>query len=107
MRQLLTNLVRTGKITTTGKRAKILKSEANAFFSRLVRLYKTLEEKDARREAVRYVQSVIYGEAEGKRVLETILPKYLEAGAKQSFVVNYKLGYRAGDAAEKILLKLI
>ena len=103
----MTNLVRTGAITTTKKRAKVLKSEANVFFSRLVRLYKTLEEKDARRESIRYVKSIIYGEAEGKKVLATILPKYLEAGAKSSYVADYKLGFRSGDAAEKILIKLI
>ena len=107
VRQLLTNLVRTGSITTTKKRAKVLKSEANVFFSRLVRLYKTLEVKDARRESIRYVKSVIYGEAEGKKVLATLLPKYIEEWAKSSYVADYKLGFRAGDAAEKILVRLI
>ena len=107
VRQLLTNLVRTGKVTTTSKRAKILKSEANAFFARLVRLHKTLEPKDAKRECIRFVKSVIYGEAEGKKVLATWLPKYLAEGAKSSYVVDYKLGFRVGDAAAKILVKLI
>ena len=107
VRQLLTNLVRNGKVTTTEKRAKILKSEANAFFARLVRLHNTLEAKDARRESVRYIQSVIYGEAEGKRVLDVILPKYTASDAPKSYVADYKLGYRVGDAAAKILVKLI
>jgi ribosomal protein L17 len=107
VRQLLTNLIRNGKITTTGKRAKVLKSEANAFFSRLLRIYRENEAKDARRESIRYVKSVIYGEPEGKKVLEKILPKYQAEGAPKSFVADYKIGYRPGDAAEKILLKLL
>lgn len=107
VRQLLTNLIRNGKITTTEKRAKILKSEANAFFSRLVRLHKTLEAKDARRESIRYIKSLIYGEAEGKRALEVILPKYVATDAPKSYVADYKLGHRVGDAAQRILIKLI
>ena len=106
MRQLLTNLIRNGKVTTTSKRAKILKSHANAFFSRLVKIYASYEAKDARREAIRYVKSVVYGEPEGKKVIEKLVPAYLEAKAK-SFVADYKLGYRVGDAAAKILVKLI
>ncbi len=107
VRQLLTNLVRTGKVTTTSKRAKILKAEANEFFSRLLRIYRNYEAKDAKREAIRYIKSTIYGEEEGKKVLNTWLPKYLAEGAPKSFVADYKLGYRVGDAAAKILLKLI
>lgn len=106
VRQLLTNLVKNGKVTTTGKRAKVLKAEANVFFSRLVRLYKTLEPKDARREAIRFITSVIYGDA-GKKVLEEILPRYLAEWAKSTYIADYKLWFRKGDAAAKILLKLI
>ena len=100
-------MVKNGKITTTGKRAKVLKSEANAFFSRLVRLSKTLAPKDAKRECDRFIKSVIYGEAEGKKVMEVYMPRYVAEGAKSSYVVNYKLGFRVGDAAAKILMKLI
>ena len=107
IRQLLTNLVKNGKITTTEKRAKVLKSEANAFFSRLVRLSKTLEPKDAKRECDRFIKSVIYGEAEGKKVMAVYVPKYIAEWAKSSYVADYKLGFRVGDAAAKILIKLI
>ncbi len=107
MRQLLTSLIKNGKVTTTGKRAKILKSEANSFFSRLLRIYKQKEVKDAKREAIRFVKSVIYGEAEGKSVIEKWLPRYQAEGAPKSFVADYKMGFRVGDAADKILLKLL
>lgn len=107
IRQLLTNLIKNGKVTTTEKRAKVLKSEANAFFSRLVRLSKTLEAKDAKRECDRFIKSVVYGEAEGKKVMQVYVPKYIAEGAKSSYVADYKLWFRVGDAAAKILVKLI
>lgn len=107
VRQLLTNLVKNGKTTTTPKRAKVLKAEVDAFFARLIRLHTTLEAKDATRESIRYIKSVIYGEAEGKKVLNVLLPKYKESGAKSSFVADYKLWFRVGDGVQKVLLKLL
>lgn len=107
VRQLLTNLVKNEKTTTTPKRAKVLKSEVDSFFSNLVRLSKKLEAKDARRECIRYIKSQIYGEAEGKKVLNVLLPKFIESGATTSFVADYKLGFRKGDGVQKILLKLL
>lgn len=107
IRQLLTNLVKNGKITTTEKRAEVLKSEANSFFSRLVRLSKTLDPKDAKRECDRYIKSVIYGKPEGQKVMAVYIPRYLAEWAKSTYVSDYKLWFRSGDAAAKILVKLI
>ncbi len=107
VRQMLTNLVKNGKTTTTPKRAKVLKSEVDSFFSNLVRLSKKLDEKDAKRECIRYIKSIIFGEAEGKKVLNVLLPKYLESWATSSFVADYKLWFRVGDGVQKILLKLL
>jgi len=106
--QLLTSLVRTGKVVTTPKRAKILKSEADSFFSKLLDIATRYpDKKDGKRECIRYTQSVIYGEEDGKKVINTRLPKYKEAGNKSSFVADYKVGHRVGDAAPKIMLKLL
>ena len=108
IRTLLTNLVRTGELTTTSKRAKVLKSEADKFFARLVRLFDLYaDEKDVRREAIRIVKSTIFSDAEGKKVVDELLPKYRAEGKKGGFVADYKLGYRMGDGAEKILVRLI
>lgn len=107
VRQLLTNLVKNGKTTTTPKRAKVLKSEVDSFFSHLVRLHKKLDAKDARRESIRHIQSIIYGENEGKKVLNVLLPKYIESWSTTSFVADYKLGHRVGDGVQKIMLKLL
>jgi large subunit ribosomal protein L17 len=107
IRQLLTNLVRNGKITTTPKRAKVLKAYADSFFGRLVANTASYAEKDARRENIRYIKSEIFSEPDGKKALEILLPKYVESGLKSGFVASYKLGYRIGDGAEKVLLKLV
>ncbi|MCX6825538.1 MAG: hypothetical protein NTY80_04955 [candidate division SR1 bacterium] len=107
VRQLLSNLVKNGKTTTTPKRAKVLKSEIDSFFANLVKMNKKLDEKNARRESIRYIKSVIFGEAEGKKVLNVLLPKYIQSGSTSSFVADYKLGFRVGDGVQKILLKLI
>lgn len=106
MRMQLSSLIRAGKLTTTPKRAKVLKAYADEFFSRLQNIVAKYEEKDAQREAIRYVKSVVYGEAEGKKVIETLLPKYKEEGKKSGFTTEFKLGYRVGDASQKIMLKL-
>jgi len=108
IRTLLTNLIRTGEMTTTSKRAKVMKSEADKFFSRLVGLFDMYaDEKDVRREAIRIVKSTVFSEAEGKKVIDELLPKYRAAGKKSGFVADYKMGYRKGDGAEKVLIRLI
>lgn len=65
------------------------------------------DEKDGRREAIRYVQSLIYGEEEGKKAVNTLLPKYLKEGKTSGFVALYNIGFRVGDAAPKVMLKLL
>lgn len=106
MRMQLSSLLRAGKLTTTPKRAKVLKMYTDEFFSTLLNISAKYEEKDATREAIRFVKSVVYGEAEGKKVIETLLPKYKEEKRKSGFTTEYKLGYRVGDASQKIMLKL-
>ncbi len=107
VRQLLTNLIKNGKTTTTPKRAKVLKAEIDTFFADLVKMNKKLEAKDAKRESIRYIKARIFGEDEGKKVLNVLLPKYIESGSTSSFVADYKLGYRVGDGVQKVMLKLI
>ena len=106
IRQMLANLVRNGKVTTTSKRAAVLKAEADALIGRLITNTKNYSEADAKRENIRLIKSVIYSEAEGKKLLNDLLPKFVESGKMSGFVCNYKLGYRLGDGAEKILVKL-
>lgn len=107
LRVLLTNLIKQGKLTTTQKRAKVVKAEMDHFFSKLLEITaRFADEKDARRECIRYITSVIYGD-EGKKVIDVLLPKYVQEGRKTGFVALYNLGFRVGDAAPKVLLKLL
>ena len=106
IRQMLTNLVRNWKVSTTTKRAAVLKSEADALIARLISNVEQYDEKDAKRENIRLIKSIIYSEAEGKKLLNDLLPKYVESGKKSGFVCTYKLWYRLWDGAEKVLVKL-
>lgn len=78
MRMQLSSLIRAGKITTTSKRAKVLKAFTDEFFSMLLSFDSKYDEKAAKREAIKYVKSVVYGEEEWKKVIENLLPKYRE-----------------------------
>jgi hypothetical protein len=62
--------------------------------SRLITNTKNYSEADAKRENIRLVKSVIYSEVEGKKLLNDLLPKYIESGRTSGFVCTYKLGYR-------------
>jgi len=107
IRNLLTSLVQHGQIITTAHRAKVLKATADAFFSGLLRKYRTAgSEQDALRENIRTVKATILWEETGKKVIRDLLPVYKDA-KQQSFVANYKLGFRPGDASMKVLVKLL
>jgi len=54
---------------------------------------RNIEGTSAKREVIRYVKSVIFSEAEGRKIVNILLPKYIEAKAK-SFVADYKIGFR-------------
>jgi len=107
IRNLLTSLVASGQMVTTIKRSKVLKATADKFFARLVWLHAKNDEATAKRESIRYVKSLIYTEKEGKKVINELLPKYLAEGKTSGFVMNVKMWPRPGDAAEKVLVKLI
>jgi len=108
IRNLMTSLIKYWQIKTTKKRAKVLKSEMDKFLSRLVGLFdKYSDEKDVKREAIRYVKTLIFTEEEWKKVVNDILPKYKEKGMKAWFIQDFKLGARPGDNAEVVLIKLI
>lgn len=107
IRTMLTNLVTHGKMTTTPKRAKVLKAEADSFFSRLLRTYRRFDDENiSKREVIRVVKSTILTEEAGKKIVTDILPRYLDWNI-WSFVADHKMWPRPGDATEKIMLKLL
>lgn len=107
VRNLLSSFVKNGRIVTTPKRAQVLKAEADAFFSKLVKTYNRYTDKnEAKRECINIVKAEIFGEEEGKRVINVLLPKYV-AERNNSFVASYKMWFRKWDAAEQVMLKLL
>ncbi len=106
MRNLLTSLIKYWKVKTTAKKAFLLKSMSDNFFSRIVRINKKLAEKDARRESIRLVKRIVFGEQEWKKVVNELLPKILESKKTSWFVSSYKLWQRKWDWSEVVLVQL-
>lgn len=107
VRNLMTSLITHGTITTTPKRAKVLKSHADSFFAGLVSLYSNNEEVSAKREAVRIIKSLIYTDEAGKKVLNDLVPAWIQNKKTTGFITDVKLGPRAGDSSEKVLVRII
>ncbi len=107
IRNLLTSLVLHGQIVTTPKRAKVLKSWADRFFSRMVGFGSRYAAADATRQAIRLAKTTLYTEVAGKKAVNELVPKYTSAGKKAWFVVDYKTTPRAGDNAMQVLVKLM
>lgn len=107
IRTLLTNFITHGEMITTPKRAKVLKAQADGFFARLVKISTKYDKAQAKRESIRIVKDILYTDVAGKKVIYEFLPRYLEEKRTTGFVTDHKLGFRPGDASEKILLKLV
>lgn len=107
VRNLLTSLVTHGTITTTPKRAKVLKSQADSFFAGIVALYTTKDATVAKREAMRMTKSTLFTDVAGKKVLNDLVPLWLQNKKQTGFVMDVKLGPRAGDATEKVLVRIV
>jgi ribosomal protein L17 len=107
LRGLLTSLVTYDQVTTTSKRAKVLKSQADSFFSKLMDIQtRNSKQEDANRECIRLIKSTIYSEAAGKRIMSDLLPRYKKENRTSSFVADYKVGFKPGDGSLKVLVKL-
>ena len=106
IRNLLTSLVEHGQIITTSRKAKVLKSHGDKFFNRLVRCWDKYDEKAAPREAMRITKSTLFTDQAGKKALNDLVPKWRDAKRDTGFIIDMKLGPRAGDAAERVLVKL-
>ena len=100
MRNLVTDLLREGRIQTTEMRAKEAKREAE----KLITLAKnTTEETNVknRRQAMEY----IFDESVVSKLFEEIGPKYVDRQGGYTRIL--KLGPRRGDAAEVVFLELV
>ena len=96
LRNLVTDLLREGRIQTTEFRAK----EARRQAEKMITLGKR-GDLHARRQAMAY----IYDESVVTKLFEEIAPKY--ADRQGGYTRILKLGPRRGDAAEVVLLELV
>lgn len=107
IRNMATSLIKNGEIVTTYKKGQVLKSEIDSLLARMVRMFDNYEtDKDVRREAMRAAKDFIYTDSEGKKIVNELLPRYKEEDKKSGFVTYYKLWFRKGDGAEKVLVRL-
>ena len=96
LRNIVTDLLREGRIQTTDTRAKEAKREAE----KLITMAKT-DNLHNRRQALSY----IYDESVVTKLFEDIAPKYEDRQGGYTRIL--KLGPRRGDAAEIVFLELV
>ena len=96
LRNLVTDLLREGRISTTDCRAKEARREAE----KLITLAKR-GDLHARRQALAY----IYDESVVSKLFEEIAPKYADRNGGYTRIL--KLGPRRGDCAEVVFLELV
>ncbi len=108
LRNMITSLLVEKRITTTPKRAKVVKHEVEKLFSKLVKTYKRYSEKDvSKREVKKILDSILYNKDVVDEIINERLLNYIENGKVSWFVRNYKVWYRKGDAVEKIMIELV
>lgn len=96
LRNIVTSLLKHGRIETTEARAKELKSIAE----KMITLGKQ-GDLAAKRLAMEY----LLDETVVKDLFETIAPKY--ADRQGGYTRTMKVGFRRGDAAEMVLIELV
>ncbi|MCL2111724.1 MAG: 50S ribosomal protein L17 [Clostridiales bacterium] len=96
LRNLVTDLLREGRITTTEMRAK----EARRMAEKMITLGKR-GDLHARRQALAY----IFDEDVVKKLFEEIAPTYEDRQGGYTRIL--KLGPRRGDNAEEVYLELV
>lgn len=96
LRNLVTDLLREGRITTTETRAK----EARRQAEKMITLGKR-GDLHARRQALAY----IYDESVVTKLFEEIAPNYAERNGGYTRIL--KLGPRRGDCSEMVFLELV
>jgi ribosomal protein L17 len=79
LRNLITSLLKEKRITTTPKRAKVLKYEIEKLFAKLVRTYNRYENKeDAKREVKRILTAIVYDKATIDEIIDSKLLPYIK-----------------------------
>ncbi|WP_053955671.1 50S ribosomal protein L17 [Inediibacterium massiliense] len=96
LRNLVTSLLREGRINTTETRAK----EIRRLAEKMITLGKR-GDLHAKRQALAY----IFDETVVKKVFDELAPKYAERNGGYTRIL--KVGPRRGDAAEMVIIELV
>jgi len=108
LRNLITSFLEHKRITTTPKRAKVLRFEIEKLLSKLVRTYNRYDNKDdSIREVKRILNKILYKNELIDEIIEKKLLSYIEEGKVSWFTKNYRVWIRNGDSVEKIMVELI
>lgn len=102
-RNLITALLRHGRIRTTEAKAKAIRADAE----RLITLAKSVDDNDvgARIHARRQVVRVVRDKATTVKLFTELAPKYRDRAG--GYTRMYKLGPRVGDGAPMVVLELV
>ncbi len=96
LRNLVTDLLREGRITTTDTRAKEARREAEKMITIA---------KRGDLHAKRQIRAYITDESVAVKLVDEIAPKYAERSGGYTRIL--KLGPRQGDCAEMVFLELV
>lgn len=108
LRNLITSFLENKRITTTPKRAKVLRFEMDKLLSKLVRTYNRYENKeDSLREVKRILTKTLYKKELINDVVDNKILTYVEEGRVSWFTRIYRVWVRSGDSVEKIMVELI
>ena len=67
----------------------------------------TRDPRDAEREIIRWIRSIIYTADEGKKIARELIPSYKNQQLVSNFTSHVKLGKRKGDSAEEVRIELM
>jgi len=102
-RNLITDLLRYGRIKTTEAKAKSIRGRAE----KLITLAKSVDPEDvqARVHARRQVAKIVRDKEAAVRLFDELAPRYRDRPG--GYTRLYKLGPRLGDGAQMAILELV
>ena len=109
IRNMIASLIEHKRITTTPKKAKILRYEAEKLFAKLVKTYNRFDNKeDALREVKRILLANTFGgDKIVNKAIDDKLMQYVQENRRSGFARLYRVGMRKWDNVEKVMVELI
>jgi len=108
LRNLITSFLEHKRITTTPKRAKVLRFEMDKLLSKLVRTYNRYDNKEeSLREVKRILTKIVYKDNLINDIVDNKILTYVEENRVSWFTRIYRVWVRSGDAVEKVMVELI